>query len=314
MLNLESSIIRTLAFFSNFKHPLTSTELYRWLWKPPKITYSDFLDKLDNSILNNSSINRKDSFYFLSGNQGFVQIRQSRVKLAKKKLDIARKAVKKLRYIPFLDAVFVCNTLALGAVNEDSDIDFFLICQPDRVWLVRFFANIILKSLGLRVGGGQEKDKICLSFFISSDNLDLSQIQIPQTPDIYLIYWIDQLIPLFDTSNIYQKIYESNEWIKEYLPNINKRKGSIYQKEVEYSKFSNLCSNIGEKLWQGNYGNLIDNQAKGLQEKKLEFYLQDNYAENEPDVIIEKNIIKLHENDRRSEFRQHWLKIIQKFN
>jgi hypothetical protein len=314
MSKLKSSITKTLTFFSIFDHPLTSTELYRWLWRSPDISYQNFLNQLEQlSEFSESKIKNKDSFYFLQEGQDKIAVRQSRVKLAKKKLDIAQQAASKLRWVPFVKAIFVCNTLALGAVDKDSDIDFFIVAEHNRVWLVRFFANLILKLFRLRVNKNQAKNRVCLSFFTSSKKLNLSEVKIVE-PDIYLTYWIDQLVPIYDPENFYNNIQQENNWIKEFLPNLLDKKETVEERSVLDSNLSSKVSSMLEVLWQGGYGNLIDDQAKKLQKKKLKWYLKDDYEDNEPNVIINKNMIKLHKNDRRSEYQQKWQEKLASIN
>ena len=44
-------------------------------------------------------------------------------------MKIANRAVEKIRWVPFLRAIFVCNTLAGPGLKEESDIDVFIITR-----------------------------------------------------------------------------------------------------------------------------------------------------------------------------------------
>ena len=46
--------------------------------------------------------------------------------------------------------ICVCNSLAFLATHEGSDIDFFIVTDPRRMWLVRVFATGILWLTGNR--------------------------------------------------------------------------------------------------------------------------------------------------------------------
>ena len=300
-MKLKKSAAKTLSFFDCFDHPLTLNELHQQLWNH-KIDYDELLDQEENL---REFFDNKDSYFCLNDRKEIINKRQERVKISKKKLDIAKKAAKKLRWIPFLRSVFICNTLALGSVDEESDIDFFIVAEENRVWLVRFFANIILKLFGLRVNGNKKSDKICLSFFTSENSLGLSEVTIDR-PDVYLIYWINQLLPLYDPYNFYQKIQRKNQWIQDYLPNIKIEKRTTGRLKVEDSKLSKLWKKIMETVWSGGYGNQIDTQTKKIQEMKLKGFFGNDYKSDGKNVILKKNIIKLHKNDRRKEYKNKW--------
>ena len=173
IMDLKQSIIKTLAYFDIFDYPLTKEELFRYLYTEDMQVrdYTGFLDQLEQFNINN-----KDGFYFLPGREDNIVERQSKIKLIEKKMKIGYRGIKKLRWIPFLRAVFVCNTVASGSVDENSDIDLFIITNTKRLWLVRFFATVTLKLFGLRTSGRQVKDKICLSFYVAEDSLKYQTI------------------------------------------------------------------------------------------------------------------------------------------
>jgi len=312
MPDLVNKAIKTLAFFHNFEHPLTPEELHRYLWKE-SLSFKEFQQQLDK-LKQSQALDCSQSFFYLRDNKEDIKTRQERVKIIKDKTQIAKKAARKLRWIPFLKAIFICNTLSAKTATEDSDIDFFIVAQQDRVWLVRFFANIVLKLFGLRIriNADKIKDKICLTFFTSINRIDLSKVAIDQ-PDIYLVYWIQQLYPLYDPDNYYKEIIQANDWIKNYTPNCNDNKKVVTKDKVEPTRLSKTISKVLTAMWQGSYGDILETQSRKLQEYRLKSYLGHNYENNEPNVIIKKNIIKLHKDDKRKEFKQNWKQTYKKY-
>lgn len=305
MKKLTKHVVKTLAFFDNFNHPLTLQELHRFLWKK-KIDFSSLKENIEE-IKNNSLVDFSDGFFCLRDSKEKVATRQKRVKFIKEKTKIAKKAACKLTWIPFIKAIFVCNTLAAKNPDEGSDIDFFIVTESSRVWLVRFFTNLVLKLFRLRVdlNSNKVKDKICLTFFASEEKMNLSEFSISQ-PDIYLIYWIQQLYPLYDPDNYYEKLITENSWIEDYTPNLSEKKEVISKDKVEPGAVSSCVKKVLSAMWQGSYGNLLENQSRKLQEQRLKSYLGDDYENNEPNVIIKEEVIKLHENDNREEYKRKW--------
>ena len=112
--------------------------------------------------------------------------------LVEKKLAIARKAAPILGAVPGVQAIFVCNTVAAGWPSVQSDIDLLVVVKPGRLWLTRFLFTITTVLLTKRRHDHQVADHLCLSFYITRDQLNVSAVRGP-LPDIYLIYWLQQL-------------------------------------------------------------------------------------------------------------------------
>ena len=72
--------------------------------------------------------------------------------------------------------------------------------------------------LNLRPNKKTKRDKICLSFYITAEKLDLADLKI-SGQDWYFNYWLAGLIPLYDRSGIYDKLMAANSWIRNYLSN-----------------------------------------------------------------------------------------------
>ena len=197
---MPDSIIKTLAYFDIFNTPLTREELFHWLWEEKTDDYVGFARRLDD-LEKQKKINKKSGYYFLPNRTKIINIRQRAVPLIEEKMQIAAAGAKKIRFIPFVETVFVCNTVAGGGVKKESDIDVFIIIKNGRLWLTRFLTTIILSIFNLRRNKKHIANKICLSFYATNDGLDLSKIKIAD-PDIYLIYWLENLIPVYDPNNV----------------------------------------------------------------------------------------------------------------
>ena len=206
--SLVQSLQKTSVYFDLADFPLTKEELFCFLWQPPDITYDQFLILLP-ACIEKKVLVEKNGYYMLPGRESLVELRQQKLLIAEKKLAIARRAAKIIRSVPFLKAVCVCNTVASEQANEDSDIDFFIIAAKNRIWLVRLFITLLLGFFRLRRVGNKIKDKICLSFYITEDNLDLSNLRAVED-DIHFAYWLNQMLPIFDPENLYATFLAAN--------------------------------------------------------------------------------------------------------
>ncbi|MFH1789776.1 MAG: hypothetical protein ABH832_01785 [bacterium] len=306
--NLEKSIIQTLAYFDYFSHPLTNEELFRYLWKPPlDIKYDVFLARLNEFSIIGDKIQKKYCYYFLSGRESIVEDRRLKTYINDRKHKLARKAVKKIRYIPFVRAVMLCNNSSFEMAKEESDIDIAIIVKSKRMWIARLFTTIILSVFGMRRHRKKITNRICLSFYACDENLDFSSLIITE-PDIGLVYWIAQFVAIYDPKGIRALLTRENSWLKKYVPNALECDTLSDRFFVNGCLFSKAIKFFFEKMWEGWYGNIIDSQAKNFQLAKMK--MNSHSVQNEPDtrVIISDQVLKFHEKDRRIEYKEEWVR------
>lgn len=303
---LIRSIIETLAFFDQFEHPLTKEELFRYLWQPPpNSNEANFWEVLETAV-KDGKIATVNNFYFLPSREETVKTRLTKTADNDRKLFIAKKAVKKIRYAPFVRAVLVCNNLSFEMSRSNSDIDVVIIVEKGRIWLGRLMVTLILSFYGLRRTKKKTTNKICLSFYATTDNLDFEHLKIVE-PDIGLQYWITQFASIYDPLGYHKKLLNKNHWIKKNLRNAFTMAVFSERFKVEDNKFSKIFRTVLEKFWQGAYGDLIESQARAAQKAKMK--MNTKSVQNEPDtrVIISDKMLKFHEKDRRAEYRNNWL-------
>lgn len=301
----QKAIIKTLSFFDLFSYPLTKEEIFSYLWKV-KIDSYLLSEKLEE-LVDNKILVEKYGYYFLP-DRDIVENRRQHFLESELKLKIARKAVKKISMVPFIKAIFVCNSVAFGTAEQNSDIDFFIVTAKKRLWLVRFLTNIILLIFGLRVGKNKTGNRICLSFYLNEENLDLKNIRVVPE-DIYLSFWLATLLPLYDPQRIGKKIIKENRWLSELLPNFPESL-SFYIKEVKNGGIKSFFKKILEKTWGKAYGDLMEKQAAEAQKTKLKFSIKEQIA---PNVILDDTMLKFHENDRRREYYDRWKERLDNF-
>ncbi|MBT3418781.1 MAG: hypothetical protein HN726_00540 [Candidatus Magasanikbacteria bacterium] len=297
----KQSILQTLAYFDLFDHPLTVFELYRWRWGNIPIPFLDFLICIDE-LVTQGQIFSLSGYYGLSDREGLiVSIRETRVELIHRKMAVAVRGIKLLRFVPFIRAVFVCNTVAAGVANEKSDIDLFIVSKEHRLWLVRFFSTLLLRFFRLRTMGRKTSNRLCLSFFVSDKSLSFSSFSLKD--DIYLHYWLLQLLPVYDPYNVLSSLFLEH--------NISS--------SLSISAFSSLTSRWGiidifftrvwrsffERIWGGGYGSFLEKQAKSFQ--LFQPYLRKVTEQSDMGhILLSDDIIKLHDPDRRAEYKKKW--------
>ncbi len=124
----------------------------------------------------------------------------------------AQKYITKLTRIPGIKMIAICNSLSMYATHKDSDIDLFIITKPEMIWFVRFFTTITLWINGVWRKNQDIRENFCLSFFTTTDAMDLSKIAIEN--DIYLYYWIYYMKPIIVKNDMYEKFLKANNWVE----------------------------------------------------------------------------------------------------
>ncbi len=302
---LQKTILSTLAYFDTFDYPLTLVEIHRWLWKPDgNYDIEDVYQSID-SLKYKQKILEHNGFYYFEKRKEIINKRQDAVLLVNKKIDIAKKAAHIIKYIPFVHAMFVCNTVAGSIPSEESDIDVLIVIKDDHLWVTRILITVLLSLFKLKRTKNKVHNKICLSFYITYNNSNFAELEISK-PDIYLAYWIDQLVPIYDDNNYLELLFNDNTWVHKKLPNALILPKLHSDWVVSGNFFSRLIRFV-ISLPLLFFSTKQENIARYIQKKKMN--ANTNSLQDEPDsrVIVCDTMLKFHENDRRILFKRRWL-------
>ncbi|MCX6745967.1 MAG: hypothetical protein NTX00_03010 [Candidatus Parcubacteria bacterium] len=336
---LELFILNTIIYFDLFDYPLTLGEIHNFLFtggmEGASFSLAEITECLQTSLKLKKAIATQRGFYFLKnppsrlptlklrqagnatadeGRENNIQTRLERYVLAQDKFKIINRAIKIFKYLPFVKLVAICNNLALSNAKKESDLDLFIITSQKRIWVVRFFTILIITILGLRPPKNKVKDKICLSFFIAEDNLDLAKIKIT-AEDVYLVFWLATLRPVYERQNFYAQLIAANLWLKKYLPNWQEQKlGFRYR--IEDNKLNKIIYKTKEFFWGGFLGDWAEKIFKNIQFKLMSQKKKDLAVQPDTGVIISDSMLKFHLQDRRleimAEFEKRRKELVEK--
>jgi len=212
--SLRSDEIASLIYHDIFDYPLTQGELIKWKAGHRVIKHKQSLALRAQSL----AISHRDGLYFLKGREGIVYKRVLRERISKRKLLIAKLAVKILRFIPAIKMIGITGALAMQNADENSDIDLVIITKRGTLWTTRLFSYLVTWLLGIKTRkpkDNDQKDKLCLNIWLDESAL----IWTKKDRNIYTAHEIAQIIPLVNRDKIYEKFLYKNKWIKEYWPN-----------------------------------------------------------------------------------------------
>jgi hypothetical protein len=245
---LRSSIIRTLAYYDIFSYPLTAAEIYYNLG-----SNHTNLDEIKNELKNLSSYNiiySKEEFFQLTDDEKYILRRKKGNELAKRRLKTAKKVSDLISRFPFIRGILLSGSISKGFMEEDSDIDYFIITYPNRVWFSRLIL-MLFKKLFLF----NSKKIFCINYFVDSEKLEIEE------KNIFTATEIVTLLPTYG-KKIYDEFYEKNYWVKEFYPNYPKREtGNVIDRK------DGIVKNFLEKILSKNIGDKIDDFAMSVFEK-----------------------------------------------
>lgn len=247
---LAKNIIKTLAYYDIFSYPLNANEVFHNL-QVNHCSSTEVKNELEH-LCEKNILFSVDDFYLLQNNQELVQRRIKGNKLCDKRLKSAFRMSKVISKFPFVRAILLSGSISKGFMEKDSDVDYFIITKPGRLWVTKLFLTIFKKIFLLN-----SRKVFCINYYIDYNHLEIEE------KNIFTAIEITTLIPVFGRK-YYDKFYEKNIWIKNYFPNFPKRNNQMIDKNKP-----GLLQNIFEKLFDNRLGDWLDDFAMKLFSKTI---------------------------------------------
>jgi hypothetical protein len=280
----KQETLNILVYADIFNYPLTKKEIY----DRGKIEMNQLETCLIN-LRNEKRIFLIDDFYALHNDNKIIENRKKRNKRANVFMKRARIITKIITHFPFIRAVFLSGSISKDCMDENSDIDFFIITEPERLWIAHLFCSVFRRTFLLN-----SSKYFCYNYLIDSKHLLIEE------QSIYTAIEIKTLIPLFGYE-YYKNMLRENEWTNNYFPkhpllpeNDVSKKESFIQKTIEFC-FNNSLGNWFDK-WLLNYS--IKKRKKKFESKLFEY---SHYY-----IDLQRHVAKSHITDK-------YPKIIKKY-
>jgi hypothetical protein len=208
--------------------------------------------------------------------------------------------------IPFVEQIFLCNSISFNALDKNSDIDLFIIAEPGRIRTVKFRSMILFTLKWAKRFWKKTRKKICLSFFITSDSQNLYPISLPSL-DIYLAYRIAHLVLIYQPDKeIDNSLFENNKWVKWILPNFQEKQTiSLW---INHFSWNTKFKNIMETLWDWFIWNIFERIIKHIQKAIIRLKRIRNPIWNK-DVIVSDTMLKFHQDIREKVSLKYSVKV-----
>ena len=307
----DGAVLAALAYFDALDHPLTPLELawYAWCW-PGEGSQDWAMSSVLATIESlGDRVECEEGFYVLKGRKSLIRQRKDRFLIADRKYRIAQRVTRLLALVPFVRMVAVCNDLALSAAPDDSDIDLFVVVESQYLWVARLWVCVLtfFQLLGPRPTPHNRRDAICLSFLAADNALDVSVLALPplqDVPDVYLIYWIATLMPIYDAGGVYGSFFSANAWVASYVPH-RPVHGAYLERTVYLGRLATLIKELIERATR-ICGQWPERVSRSIQLQIMPSTLK-QAARSGTQVILSERYLKFHLNDRRELYRARWM-------
>ncbi|MVM41718.1 hypothetical protein GO730_35330 [Spirosoma sp. HMF3257] len=231
----KQETLNILAYSDIFQYPLTKKEIY----ERGKITMIE-LERCLDYLVRKQKIYLIDEFYTLHQDKLIAENRLKRNALAQKSMVKARSMAKKIACFPFVRGVFLSGSISKNCMDPSSDIDYFIITEPNRLWIVRLVCFIFRKTILLN-----KSKYFCTNFLLDTEHLAINE------KSIYTAIEIKTLIPLVGYS-YYIDMIKKNEWANIFFP-----KYPLHENN-DVIKGKPFIQSALEKIVNNRFGDVLD--------------------------------------------------------
>lgn len=296
---IQSSILRTVAFFDVVHYAPTWTECVAWLeWdggggidRQAEPSESELLEARHDLA---TSGRLECAFGRLALPGRFVVLTSSimnRMPFVARKIRHAKKATRWILRSSGVRFVALVNTTSIGNARDEGDLDFFVIVKHGSIWSARLLSGFLYRLLGKLSGTNRVPDAVCLSYFISDASLDLSaHCLAPDDP--YYRYWFLSMLPLYD-DGVSELLWDANASIRVRHPFAPRWEVSsdfaVRPPRVRIPSFE----------W-------FEVVARGFQLGWFPKKITDR-MNRDTSVLVTDSVLKFHVDDRRAEYRHEYI-------
>ena len=202
---LSRSILKTLIYFDLFRYPLTAEEVHAFF--PEADVSINTIQISLSQMVGSGKIYQLGRFYSVQNSPELERRRTDGNLLAIQYMKKAHRQAKVISRFPYVEGVMVSGSLSKGHADPTSDIDFFIVTKPGRLWIARTLL-VMYKRIWLL----NSHKYFCVNYFVDSEHLDINE------QNIYTAIELATLIPLYG-HRCYLALIEKNDWIRTYCPN-----------------------------------------------------------------------------------------------
>lgn len=252
---VEEKIILTLLYYDIFNYPLKAAEVFRFLGTN-HVTEASIEEAL-TGLCKRRLIYQFGQFFSIQNNEENAAKRIRGNDLAEKATPIARRRARFIARFPFVRGVMASGSFSKGYMDQKSDLDFFIVTAPKRLWIARTLL-VLYKRLFLF----NSHKYFCVNYFIDTEHMVIDE------KNLFTATELATLIPLSGAS-LYRKLQQENAWITSMFPNYGPRSTGgveeaahswlkhLLEKTIDHigpARLESFFKKLTLRRWQKHYG------------------------------------------------------------
>lgn len=281
---IREAILDMVTYFAIFHMPVSEERLDRLL--PVRTSHLAVRAALRVLTTEKRLRRLEDGSYGLPGRR-YDQLKQKAIQRAVL-LDKARTYARWMGMLPFVKAVVVINSVAIGNVRPESDIDLLVVTTRGRIFIAKGVLYRVLKLLKQLESPEKSAGQFSLGMFLTTRGVNMERDMMKQNQP-HLLYWLMTGVPVYGERRWYE-LLQSSKYIHDRVPNYIWPKGGS---SIDRAGWSWLDS------WD-NKGYRIHLKHTSQQDKNL---LPEAFVRIRPDII------NLHALDRSTSIAEQWHKL-----
>lgn len=256
-----ANIIEPLVYFSIFNFPLTEKEIYFYNQRNES---ENETSKKISFLIESEVICKNGKFLQLNENLSEINTRLINKQNFEKRKNKIKRMARIIASFPFVECICLSGSLSKEICEKDSDIDFFVITQTNRLWLCRTFLILFKKIFLLN-----SKKNFCINYLISKERLHIPD------KNIFTAVEISSLQNLYGQET-FKEFMQENNWYTQFLPN------ATIKESWNLVPYSNSLKKFSEFILKEKLANSLDTFLMNITLNwwKKKFSNQDNFELN----------------------------------
>lgn len=201
---LQSAVLRALAYFDIFDHPLRVKEITQFA--VGNALCEKEVELVLYHLAQEGVVKHTGAYWGLGDVMRSVTKRQNAESRAQARMPKAVQMSKRIARFPFVRAVFISGSMSKGCLAPDGDIDFFVVTVPGRLWVARTLLVLYKKIFLLN-----SRRDFCVNYFLDTEHLTV------EDRNRFTATEVITLMPMYGNGTT-EAFFERNAWAFQMYP------------------------------------------------------------------------------------------------
>lgn len=275
---LEFSILKVLLYFDLFDHPLRFKEIVLFV---DQVAESENIECALNHLQELGAVDHISDYWGLSSLSKKIKQRELKNEIAAERKKSVQRFSKIVATFPFVRAVFLTGSFSKGVMWHDSDIDFFIVTDPGKLWITKALMVMFRKMFLF-----DSHRNFCINYLVTTDFLVIHD------RNIFTAVELATMISVFG-HQIYETMMSVNQWVDQYFPmhrKFNTSKLTMDARPYQFIKtlLEGICNNKASSWLGKSFMKLSENKYRNKYHEGL------SEAEFNKAIVVSPRVSKVH--------------------